>query len=119
MRPVIIQTTFSIVAGAALGLLGGNATLAGVAPPPMRTIADRPYQAATPGSRGAALGPAAYADANPEMARYAHIADDCADCSDYDLGFRFAAARQVRDSAQCMDFTWSYQRGCLAWLREG
>ena len=51
-------------------------------------------------------------------ADYARIADACDDCSDYDLGYRFAAARRCARAAQCMDFSWSYQRGCLAYLRE-
>ncbi|TVV72478.1 hypothetical protein [Sphingomonas solaris] len=118
MRPLHLQLALTVVAGAALGLFGGNATIAGMAPPPTNTVAGQPYEASGLDPADNATGPAAYADANPEMARYARIADACDDCSDYDLGFRFAAARHVRESAQCMDFTWSYQRGCLAWLRE-
>jgi hypothetical protein len=106
VRPIYWKLALTVTAGTIAGLFGGQATIAGLVQP------------TRPATIGRALAPP---DQLPEIADagYARIADACDDCSDYDLGYRFAAARQVRQSAECMDFSWSYQRGCLAWLRQG
>ncbi|WP_156678616.1 hypothetical protein [Sphingomonas profundi] len=107
----------TLAAGVALGTVAGQATIAGMAPPiaPRTSLPDRLDAPA----EGEVYGPDRYADANPDLADQARIADACEDCSDYDLGYRFAAARHLRTTADCMDYSWSYQRGCLAYLREG
>ena len=111
MRPLYWKLGLTLVTGAVAGLVGGQATIAGLVQP-------------APVSRdlhldGDGYGPQSYADANPAIADQARIASACADCSDYDLGFRFAASRHLKTTADCMDYSWSYQRGCLAYLREG
>lgn len=110
MRPIYWKLCLTGLVGVGLGLFGGQATIAGMAPPAATTLAlDAAYSDE--------YGAVSHADrrTGPD---YAGIASDCDGCSDYDLGYRFAAARHVRESGDCMDFNWSYQRGCLAWLRE-
>lgn len=40
-------------------------------------------------------------------------------CSDFDIGMRWAERVGISDAEQCTTYTWSYRRGCLAYLREG
>lgn len=110
MRPVYWKLGLAGLLGIGLGLFGGQATIAGMTPSaPLSTI----------GNGGD--GTSGYNDAAPQpdvTADSPLVAEDCDGCSDYDLGYRFAETRDVRESAECMEFTWSYQRGCLARLRE-
>lgn len=109
MRPIVWKLALAIVAGLGAGTMGGQSVIAGMAPPPV-TLPSYPIAADYGGPAPA-----------PEAASvdYGRIADACEGCSDYDLGYRFAAARKLRTTAECMDYNWSYQRGCLAFLREG
>lgn len=38
--------------------------------------------------------------------------------SDYERGFAWARQAGVASAAECESYSWSYQRGCLAWLRD-
>lgn len=115
MRPICWTLGLTIAIGAMIGTLGGQATIAGIAPAatmiPVNRVQDRPA--------GEPYGPASYAAANPEMADYSRIASACEGCSDYERGYRFAAARRLQTAADCTDYSRDYQRGCLAYLREG
>lgn len=37
----------------------------------------------------------------------------CDDCSERDLGYRWAVLQAVRSSAECPNDSWSFRRGCL------
>ncbi|MFS0738550.1 hypothetical protein ABC347_16005 [Sphingomonas sp. 1P06PA] len=45
-------------------------------------------------------------------------APDCADCSDDQAGYRWASETQVSNAGDCITDSWTFQRGCLAWVRE-
>jgi hypothetical protein len=109
MRPVIWKLALAIVIGLGAGTVGGQSVIAGMAPTPVSLPA---YPIADD-----------YGGSMPEPVTddvdYRRVAEGCANCSDFDLGYRFAAARHLRSSAGCTDYSWSYQRGCLAYLREG
>ncbi len=109
MRPLYWKLGLTAMVGAVSGVVAGQATIAGMAPP---------VAATTGGIGGGDYGAVSYAASSVPRPNYDGIASACDGCSDYDLGYRFAAARHVRESADCMDFNWSYQRGCLAYLRE-
>ncbi len=115
MRPLYWKLSATILAGAMLGAFTGQATIAGMAPPTSITPKDRFPELASGGINATRL----HAETDGEAAGYARIADACADCSDYDLGYRFAASRRLETTAECMDYSWSYQRGCLAYMRRG
>ncbi|HEX8446958.1 MAG TPA: hypothetical protein VF649_10130 [Sphingomonas sp.] len=42
---------------------------------------------------------------------------DCAGCSTFDEGYRWASARHVSDADACFGDDWSRQRGCLAYVQ--
>ena len=116
MRPIYWKLGAAVTAGIAVGALSGQATIAGMPSPAAAGISSAGLEEPAPGS---AYGPNSYSAANPALADYARIAAACENCSDYDLGYRFAASRRLRTTAECMDYSWSYQRGCLAYLRQG
>ena len=115
MRPIYWKLALAVVAGLGVGTFGGQATIAGMAPP----VVSAPSYPVDPLASGDYADPGSDAKAAPEALDYRQIADACSDCSDFDLGYRFAAARKLRSTTDCMDYSWSYQRGCLAYLREG
>lgn len=41
----------------------------------------------------------------------------CVDCSDYDMGYRWASAQSVRSVEECASDNWSFSRGCRAFIR--
>lgn len=109
MPPLIWKLAIAIVVGLGAGTVGGQSVIAGMAPPIVSSSSypvDKDYASATDESA-------------VDHADYRRVADACADCSDFDLGYRFAAARQLRSTSECADYSWSYQRGCLAYVREG
>ncbi len=111
MRPVYWKLIVTSLVGVCAGLFGGQATIAGMTPSaPLSTIGGG---GGDTGWRGELPAPQATGASEGSL-----VTEDCDGCSDFDLGYRFAAARDVRESAECMEFTWSYQRGCLARLRE-
>ncbi len=114
MQPIYHRLAVAMIVGIAVGTIGGQATVGSLIQP-----AIRPARIAPEPLGSAPYTPDNFADANPERARYARIAAACDNCSDYDLGYRFAASSQLRATADCMDYSWSYQRGCLAYLRKG
>lgn len=44
--------------------------------------------------------------------------DDCADCSERTLGYRWATSRAIRAAVQCPGDSWDFQRGCLDYVRD-
>lgn len=40
-------------------------------------------------------------------------------CSDFDIGRMWAERERIADAGTCMTYSWSYQRGCLDYVREG
>jgi hypothetical protein len=50
------------------------------------------------------------------------LADDpasCRNCSDFERGYAWAERSGVASTGECESYSWSYQRGCIAWLRSG
>lgn len=43
----------------------------------------------------------------------------CRNCSDFERGYAWAERSGVASTAECESYSWSYQRGCIAWLRNG
>lgn len=43
----------------------------------------------------------------------------CNDCSDFERGYSWARNSGINRTEQCESYSWSYQRGCIAWLRTG
>jgi hypothetical protein len=113
MQPIYWKLGITVVVGTIAGLVGGQATTAGLVQP---ALAVRHLDLDS-GKEGG--GPERGGEARTVDAEQARIASACEDCSDYDLGFRFAASRHLTTTSECMDYSWSYQRGCLAYLREG
>ena len=37
----------------------------------------------------------------------------CSDCSERDLGYRWATLAAIRSSAECPNDSWGFRRGCL------
>jgi hypothetical protein len=114
MRPIIWKLALAVAVGLGAGTFGGQAVIAGMAPPAI-SLPSYPIDRSDGGYYADAIDSAGASEA----VDYRQIADACSDCSDFDLGYRFAAAKRLRSTADCMDYSWSYQRGCLAYLREG
>ncbi len=41
----------------------------------------------------------------------------CDGCSEHDLGYRWAMARQVASSTDCPNDSWDFRRGCVDYMR--
>jgi len=104
------------------GGIGGRLATADI------TVRDMPRPAWVKHDPASAPEPpeASFAEGDPRAHRrlreidYNEISRECGDgCSDFDLGRLWAEREGVGDAGQCMGYSWSYQRGCLAWLREG
>jgi len=67
----------------------------------------------------AAITAAAPEPSNTSPVPLADVAgtDDCAGCSDYERGARFARRIGLDAESGCSGFSWSYTRGCLAYVR--
>jgi hypothetical protein len=85
---LIAIATLSIVFGTALG----NEAVSGMTLPETSTVTGADYGRASPAS--------------------------CVECSDYDMGYRWASLQGVTDSDECASDNWSFARGCRAFLRE-
>ena len=86
------------------GLLGGTATVQG-----MR--ADGYGPVTTPLLFGRA--DAAVLDEGEGESQGELVATGCADCSERDLGYRWASLAAVRLPGQCPNDSWAFRRGCL------
>lgn len=119
MRSLVAKLALTVMVGVAAGVSGGQATVSGLVQPSRVATIGRalalPDQS-MPDEQG--IGQTVAYAATDHAIDDARILNLCDGCSDDELGYRFAAARRLRESAECMDFSWSYQRGCLAWLRE-
>jgi hypothetical protein len=55
-----------------------------------------------------------YSDGTPSDGGYGDRgAAGCGDCSERDLGYRWATLAGVRASAECPNDSWGFRRGCL------
>lgn len=75
-----------------------------------------------PGTLGAVaarvtVGGAELAAYEAEVAPTA-LADGCIQCSERDLGYRWASAQRIASSSACGDQSWGFRSGCVTWLNE-
>lgn len=92
------------------GLLGGAAAVRGlhqnaygpVAPPALAGWADRSDELAS-GTTAAGAGE----EDRP---------NGCTQCSERDLGYRWAALAAIRSPGQCPNDSWGFRRGCLDYI---
>lgn len=101
------------VAGVVAGLGAGQFTIADAQPDYVR-LADRRVD---PLANIASASPPQDVDPALWPANFDEGDRDCPDCSDYELGRRWAESAGVSSTAECEAYSWSYERGCLAWLR--
>jgi hypothetical protein len=94
----------TVASGIGALLFGGLLGLATVDGVRERTVPDAP------------IYPRAAPIADPD---YAAAAPDCAGCTTYDEGYRWASARALDDADACFGEDWSRQRGCLAYVEGG
>jgi len=47
---------------------------------------------------------------------WSDTATDCAGCTRYDEGYRWASSRRLTTTDDCFGDDWSHQRGCLAYV---
>jgi hypothetical protein len=66
------------------------------------------YAAAHPATPVPVQYPVSYHAAPPEP--------DCVDCGDYAEGYRWAASRRLDDESVCAGDSWSFTRGCAAYV---
>lgn len=108
----------AILLGVVGGLIAGHDLTQRPASESPRIRSGRIADTASGAGSGAGGG-----DARASRRRYVDVNDivrACGvGCSDYDIGMLWAEREGIRDAGECMAYTWSYQRGCLAYLREG
>lgn len=109
---LIVTATVAI----ALGITGGSLTASGMVAKGYAGTPSYPVGGSAPAQDDVASGyssdyiPAGYDDQAD--------APDCADCSDFQAGYRWASGTQVTNAGDCITDSWTFQRGCLAWVRE-
>ena len=115
MRPVVWKLALAVVVGLGAGTFGGQAVIAGMAPPAVslpsypidrRTAAIMPRRRPAGGERRSR----SISGGSPTPAATAPISTSA---------IASPPRKRLRSTADCMDYSWSYQRGCLAYLREG
>jgi hypothetical protein len=97
-------------AAALLGLYWGNMTVSAAQAgfSGAGTEAARPYAGSVSPEDG--FVPASYASNAAQLC--------VTGCSEADLGYRWARASDVQGIGDCMDASWSFRRGCVAYLDE-
>lgn len=116
LHPVLLKLAAGLVPGLLAGVMLGKATVAD-----LRPIA----RYAPPTAAPAQLIDDAYAEAASDQPRadpyqltgYGDAMADCTDCSDYVLGYRWAEMSGVREASVCVTDSWSFQRGCIAFVQ--
>lgn len=108
-----------IVIAVALGAAGGAAMGSMILPESafsqrQAALAQRAAIADRPIAREVAYDPVT----RRMSADYAAVRADCEGCSDFQLGYRYAERQGVAQTSDCEEYIWSYERGCLAYLRE-
>ncbi|WP_380877154.1 hypothetical protein ACFB49_11660 [Sphingomonas sp. DBB INV C78] len=112
----------SLGAGILCGVAGGSFAVRGATPDYIRLAEARsdtlePWRGRyVPEPR--AVDASEYAPRARSVA-YDPVVADCQGCSEYELGYRWAASGAATSTADCEAYSWSYERGCIAWLREG
>ncbi|SNS05633.1 hypothetical protein SAMN06295912_10170 [Sphingomonas laterariae] len=121
MQGLSIGLLASLGAGMAMGLAGGAFAVRGVAPDYIRMADGRSDTLGPWRGRYAAetrvADPSEYGPSVRDVG-YDPVAANCPGCSDYEIGYRWAASGAASTTADCEAYSWSYERGCIAWLRD-
>lgn len=104
-RPVT-PTLLCAAAAVIGGVAAGGAAVHGLRP--------NRYGPAEPPSLFARAEAAAPTDTGPDGEL--DVAARCNDCSERDLGYRWAALASVRLPGQCPHDSWAFRRGCLDYV---
>lgn len=114
MKAIHLRLAATAIAGVVMGLGAGQFTVADAQPDYVRYADQRIDPLANIAS---APPPRDTVDSGLYPVSYDPVSQDCPDCSDYELGRRWAERAGVTSTAECEAYSWSYERGCLAWLR--
>jgi len=69
--------------------------------------------------RGKAVASPAVEATSDDRTLIGPAADSCKDCPDFERGYFWAQSMGVSSTVECESYSWSYRRGCIAWLRRG
>jgi len=103
MSPLLLCALAATVGGVA----AGSTAVHGLRP--------NPYGPGLPQSSFAGTANGALPAAAPENDEQAFAAD-CHQCSERDLGYRWAVLAAVRLPGQCPHDSWAFRRGCLDYV---
>ena len=102
LSPAALCGVFALLGG----LLGGATAVHGLRP--------NGYGPTNPPALIAAAGSPGYADSGYANAGYGQSgSSDCGDCSERDLGYRWATLQAITTPDQCPNDSWGFRRGCL------
>lgn len=107
-----------VTAALLIGTFAGNAAVSGM------VGLDRSYAPPAAGTDAIAMAQArddsAVTDASPFETPTAYRTDaDRRDGGDYAAGWKSAEKRDLRDDSTCHDESWSFNRGCIAYVTGG
>jgi hypothetical protein len=117
LQPMLMKLAAGLIPALLAGVMLGKATVADLRPilPPAPPIPAAPSEMIDDAYAAAATD---HPRADTwQLAGYGEAMVDCTDCSDYALGYRWAELSGVHDPAACMTDSWSFQRGCIAFVR--
>jgi hypothetical protein len=97
------------------GLVAGKVTVGGMRSPQTSVASSALFgraEAAQPASSDQYQGTASYGGYDSGTSS----ASSCANCSERDLGYRWAALAAIRYPRECPDNSWGFRRGCLDYV---